>query len=237
MTSKKGREIHQRVEEAREDGRFLDALKFADEATIVYVEDGDLLGLAELQSSRQSTFKQLYRQAGDKNYLILEKHSAESAVEIAEKSGIKEALAIPYHNLGKYYEEAGKHRKAAEFFKKAVQNMKDSPPKNHNRPAVIADIEGHQFAAEYLAGDKNALKRAEQALKELVQSNEEQISKYNYNVWISGAHIRIATMLREDNPKTAKDHLQKAKEVINANPDLKLRKTQWEKLAETFLLN
>lgn len=234
MTSKKGREIHQRAEEARENGRFLDALKFVDEATIVYLEDGDLLGLAEVQSSKQSTFKQLYRQTGDKNYLILEKYSAGTAVEIAEESGIKEALAIPYHNLGKYYEEAGEHRKAAEFFKKAVYSMKESPSKNHNRPAVIADIKGHQFAAEYLAGDRSALKRTEQALKELIESNEKQISKYNYDVWISGAHLRIAEMLREDIPKKAKDHLRKAKEVIDDNPDLKLRKIQWEKLAETF---
>ena len=105
MLSKKGRIIHAKAEEAREDGKFLDALKFTDEATLAYQIDKDYLGLAEVQSSRQSTFKHLFRETGDKNYLILEKHAAESAVDIAESSGIKESVAIPYHNLGKYYEE------------------------------------------------------------------------------------------------------------------------------------
>lgn len=234
MTSRQSREIHGKAEEARENGRFIDALKYCDKATLQYIKDDDLLGLAEVQSSRQSTFKQLYRQNGNKNYLILEKYAALSAVEIAEGSGIKEALAIPYHNLGKYYEEAGEHQKAVEFFKKAVLNMRNNPPSMHNRPGVIADIEGHQYSSEYLAGDKTALEKAEQALKDLEKSGEDKISRYNFDVWVSGAHLRIVKMLMTDDPETARKHLQKAKEVIDKNPDLKLRADQWKKLKDLF---
>ena len=39
--------------------------------------------------------------------------------------------------------------------------------------------------------------------------------------------MRIAEILREDNT-------EKAKEIIDSNPALKLRLGQWEKLAATF---
>ena len=234
MISKIGRKLHGKAEGAREEGRFLDALEFTDKATIAYQKNRDLLGLAEVQASRQSTFKQLYRQTGDKNYLILEKNAAKAAVEIAEESGVKEALAIPYHNLGKYYEESGNHKKAAKFFRKALENMKNNPPKIHNRLGVIADIKGHLYASEYMAGDKSALEGAEQSLNELENSGEDKISQYNFDVWLSGAYIRIAQMLRKNNHQKAKEHLYKAKDIIDINPNLKLRKEQWEKLAKGF---
>src|SRR3989344_6279272 len=120
--SKVGRRLHGLAEDARESGRLLEALEFTDQATLAYQKDNDLLGLAEVQSSRQSTFKHLYRATNDKIFLILEKHAAESAVDVAEKSGIKEALGIPYHNLGKYYFEEQDYEKAAEAFNKAIEN-------------------------------------------------------------------------------------------------------------------
>ena len=46
--------------------------------------------------------------------------------------------------------------------------------------------------------------------------------------------VETLNVLKENDPQKAKEHLQKAKEIIDANPDLKLRKAQWEKLAENF---
>src|SRR5262245_38772504 len=112
--STEGRRLHALAEEARESGKFLEALEYTDKASLAYQKDGDMLGLAEVQSSRQSTFKHLYRSTGDIVFLILEKHAAESAVEIAEKSTIPEAVGIPYHNLGKYYSEVKDYKHAAE---------------------------------------------------------------------------------------------------------------------------
>ena len=52
--------------------------------------------------------------------------------------------------------------------------------------------------------------------------------------WILVCHLRRATALKEDQRDKAKDYLEKAKDVIDTNPDLKLRAKQWEKLAENF---
>lgn len=230
--SAEGRRLHQLAEEARESGDFQKALEYTDQATIAYQQDGDLLGLAEVQSSRQSTFKHLYRHTEDEIYLIFEKHAALAAVEIAEKSGFKEALGIPYHNLGKYYFEIKNYTNAAEAFKKAVTNLTESPSERHSRPSVIADIQGHQFAAEYLAGDKSALERAKKALNEL--ENAEEDSTYAKNAWLSGAHLRIAEMVLEDNPSLAQEHLTKAKEIIEKDERQILRREQLKKLEQYF---
>lgn len=229
----RGRIIHGQAERAREQGNFLKALEYTDQATLSYQQDRNYLGLSEIQSSRQSTFKQLYRQTNDPMYLILEKYAAISAVQIAKKSQIKEALAIPYHNLGKYYEEAGQFQQAAKYFAKAVYFMQRFPPKHHNRPAVVADIRVHQHVCEYLAGGKTALQKAEQALKDLEEADEP--STYNKNVWLSGAHLRIANMLKKDNPKKAKEHLDKAKKIINSDSRLILRKEQLKELEQEFI--
>ncbi|OGK19965.1 hypothetical protein A3C23_04670 [Candidatus Roizmanbacteria bacterium RIFCSPHIGHO2_02_FULL_37_13b] len=229
--SNTGRRLHLQAELAREAGRFLEALEYTDKATIAYENDGDIFGLAEIQSSRQSTFKHLYRSTGDRLFSILEKHAAESAVEIAQKCDKPQALAIPYHNLGKYYAEVEEWGKAAEYFRKAVENLTSYPQNSHSRPSVIADIEGHRYTAEYKCGDKTALIRALKALEDLKTASEDS---YNKAVWITGAHLRIAEMLLKDNPRLSKEHLEAAGRIIEKDSRLILRKDQLKKLQQLF---
>lgn len=226
-----GRELHSQAEEARESGDFEKALVLTDQAMIAYQKAGDELGLAEVQASRFITFKHLFQSTGYKGYKILLRAAAETSVELARLSKIPEALALPLFNLGKAYQEMQMYEKAVLVLEEAVGEITAHPPELHNRPAVVADIKGHLYYCQYKAGDKNALALIEQALAELEASDE---NKYNKDVWISGAHMRIADMLRADDPEKAKTHLEKAKEIINANPDLKLRKEQLAKLAATF---
>lgn len=229
--SEKGRALHQLAETAKENGSFIEALYYTDQASIAYQLDKDLVGLAEVQSSRQSTFEHLFRTTGDVVYLVLEKHAAQSAVEIAEMSGVNEGLAIPYHNLGKYFFVIKDYKKASEWFSKAVENLEKYPQKRHGRPAVIADIKGHLYVSQYFAGDKTALKKVLEVLEDLKKADEDS---YNKNVWISGAHLRIAEMLIKDDPKLAKNHLAEAEKVIGSDKRLALREGQLKKLKKQF---
>ncbi len=229
MTSLEGRKLHSLAEQAREQGNFLKALELTDQAIIAYQKDNDSLGFAEVQASRFLTFRHLHEQTEDEKFLILAKYAAEASVELAEKSGDSKALALPYFNLAKAQENLGEIPSAVGNYQKAVQNMIANPPEEHGqRPAIIADMIIHQSTAEYKNGDKEALEKTLAALVDLEGSSE---PKYNKDVWLSGAHMRIAEMLKDDDLTKAKEHLQKAKEIIDSNSDLKLRKTQWEKLA------
>ncbi len=227
----KARQIHKQAEQARENGDFVEALKLTDEAMVAYQESGDTSGLAEVQSSRFLTLRHLYEQTNDKNYLTLAKYTVQAAIEIAQKSDNKKALAIPLFNLAKAQEILGELSSACVSYQAALDNITTNPPEEHARPAVVADFKIHLYTCQYLSGEKSALEKAEQALSELAAADE---AKYNKDVWLSGAHMRIVEMLHADNPEKAREHLQKAKEIIDSNPDLKLRLKQWEKLAQTF---
>ena len=228
----KARDIHGLAEHAREEGDFLGALTHIDEATLLYSDEHDRLGLSEIQGSRFLTLRHLFEKTGDTNFLVLAKHAAMSAVEIAEKSGIKEALALPLFNLAKAHESLNEIPEAVELYKRSVLEMEANPPALHNRPAILNDMKVHQFVCEYKNGRKDALSYAESTVS-LIENDKDEV-RYTKDVWSSGGHMKIAEVLKNDNLDLAKDHLQKAKEIIDANPDLVLRKAQWEKLSKTF---
>ncbi len=243
MVSEEGRRLHGLAAQAREDGDHLKALQLDDESMLAYQKDGDILGFAEVVADRSIVLRHLADETGNKNFLIIAKSEMVASVEIARGSGDKTALALPLFNLAKVQEELGELQEAVKTYTEAIQEMENNPPEMHNRPSVLADMKVHLATCEYMAGEKNALERAEQALRDLEKSNEVEYNEqsshtrgnsYNKDVWVSGGHMRIAVMLKEDNPQKAKEHLQKAKAIIDANPDLTIRKTQWEKLTTSF---
>lgn len=229
------RRLHGQAAQARERGESVEALKLAIDALNAYQKEGDKLGFAEVLSDIFLTLRHLFDKTGDRQYLILAKHSAMASADLAEESDDKTALAIPYFNLAKAQETLGDFPQAVDSYKKALANLRNNPPAEHKvdqRPAMVADFKVHLTVCEYKSGDKSALGRAEAALEELIQGQE--ISDYNKNVWVSGGHMKIAEMVKDDDPDKAKEHLQKAKEIIDSDERLILRKAQWEKLAARF---
>lgn len=231
MESQEGRRLHGLAAQAREAGDSIKALELTEQAMAAYQDDGDKLGFAELQSERFLSLRHLYEKTEDKGYLILAKHAAMASVELAQAADQLEALAIPFFNLAKAQETLGELEEAVTSYRQAVEHITNHPPPNHNRPAVVADFNVHLATCEYRAGDKSALDRALQALADLENSAEPD---YNKKVWISGGHMRLAEVLREDDLPSAKQHLEQAKEIIDSDDRLKLRLNQWKKLSQQF---
>ncbi len=224
----KAQEFLKQANQAREDGNFVEALELLVQAIVGFQQEGNPGGIAEALASQFLTYRHLFYQTNDQNYLIIAVHSALAGVDIVSKGDQPDRAAIPLFNAGKAYEELGQFTNAINAYKAAIKAMEQNPPQQHNRPAVIADMKAHLAAVELEAGDTSARNRLEQAITELEQADEKQ---YEKDVWLSGAHLRYASILPKDNPHV-EEHLQKAKEIIDANPDLKLRKQQWEKLAK-----
>ena len=229
-----GRRIHGQAAQAREEGRHLDALKLHDKAMLAYQKDGDKLGLAEVLADRSIVLRHLFEETEDKSWLFIAKAEMKASVEIAKESGDKTAIAIPLYNLAKIYESLGDYQQAVNTYREAIGSMENNPPASHDRQAVLLDMKIHLNYAEYKSGDRSALERMLENTKKLENSDEAEVSKYNYDVWVSGAHMSLAEMLAEDAPEKAREHLQRAKEIIDANPDLGLRKKQLEKLTQSF---
>ncbi|HUD44409.1 MAG TPA: hypothetical protein VMR41_02605 [Patescibacteria group bacterium] len=230
-TDSKARMLHAQTAKAREDGDYSSALASGDEALLAYDQENDDLGFAEVVADRSITLRNYGTLNDSKRLLILAKHEMLGSVAVARESGNKEALALPLYNLAQIQEDLGELKDAISTYKEAITNMENNPPVRHNRPSVLANMKVHMSTCEYKAGDKSALARAEAALRELESSDE---AKYEKNIWISGGYMRFAQMLKTDNPEKAKEYLQKARGIIDANPNLKIRKQQWERLAKGF---
>lgn len=209
-----GKSLHLKAEKARENEEFLEALKLADEALLQYQKEGDIVGFCEVLCARFITFQLLYEETNDRNYLIIGKFSAKSAVKIARKSEKPEALALPLFHLANAYLLLQKYDKALEKYQEALDALPQSP---YNRPSVLANIKIFKGTAAFKNGDKEAIKEVEEAVKELEMADEE---KYAKDVWVSGGYLKLAEAL------SSRDYLEKARSIIEANPELKIRRKQ-----------
>lgn len=221
-----GKAHHIEAEKARENGDYLEALKHTDEATLSYQKEGNIVGLCEVQSSRYLIFQHLFEQTDDRNFLILGKFAAKAGVKIAKKSEKPEALAIPLFNLAKALTLLGKHEKAQEIYHEALDAL---PQSSHNLPSVEADIKIHKAICSYQMGNKDALSEVQEAIN-MLENSEENI--YEKDVWISGGYMKLAEAVFMENPATSKEYLTKARTIIDANPGLRHRKQQLEKLEQ-----
>lgn len=227
-----GRRLHAQAVQAREEGQLSQSLDFNNQALFAYDAADDALGFAEDVACRSITLRVYANQHDSKRILTLAKYEMMASVAIARDSGNNEALALPLYNLAQVQEDLGELPEAVSTYKEALDAMQNNPPETHNRSSILANMRVHMTTCEYKAGDKTAVQRAEEALHELENANEPD--QYSRDVWISGGYMRMADILRKDDHEKAKTYLQKAREIIDANSALLLRKEQWDKLSSTF---
>jgi len=228
----KGRQLHAESWKLHEEKKFAESLQVGLEAMEAYRADNDMFGFSEMVSLQSKTFQDFSTTIDFREYLIIAKHLSAAAIEIAEATGDISSTILPLFDSGGINEKLGNRDYAIELYRKAIERMETAPPTQHNRKSKLAEMKGFLATAEYKNGDKSALVQAEQAIKDLEDSKD--ANPYELGAWLSGAHMRIAQMLKEDDLQKAKEHLQKAKEIIDNDPELVIRKEQWEKLAASF---
>ena len=220
-----GKDFHKRAERAREHGSFTEALNLCELAFEIYAREKNELGMSEICSSSSLALRHLSEKySDDKNYLMRAMYAAKSGVEIARSSGDKDALSLPFYNLAMAHYSLGEYKEAVKLFKEAIKALPDSL---HNSPSQLANMTIHLEVASYRNGDKKAYGRALRALENL--ENSEQL-KYEKDVWVAGGYMKIAEAIYRDEKKNAKEYLKKAQDIIEANPELILRKGQLERL-------
>ena len=151
MQSEKGRALHQQALTAQEDGDFLSALKLEDEAMVVYQTDNDDAGFAEIQAMRLLTINMLGDKTGDQRYYVLGMHVANASLDLAERAGVKQQIALAHGALGRAMNRAEKFEQAGEHFDKAIEILAQTEG-GHNRKAVLADFKNHAATSRMNAG-------------------------------------------------------------------------------------
>lgn len=221
--------IHLKAEEEREKRDPNEAVRLHDEAIEKYERAGNYSKQAEALAGKVIDYRHLARRSRDGSFLVLAEKTAEEAVEVSKKVATSkpEASTLPIFNLATVQEELGRYDEAVQNYRKAIGQIL---PIEHNTPAFRAYMQLHLYPCEYKAGDKEALPRAEKALVDLEKA--EHNNEYEYGVWLSGGHMRIADAVKTDDPGLARDHMSKAKTIIDKDPKkFHLRQEQWAELS------
>lgn len=228
---KKPAQLHIQAEHAREAGDFTGAFLLAEQASVLYQKEGKLAQAAEAMCSAVISTRHLHENNPDRGFIVRATRMAETALELAKASKVAQALAVPYFNLAKCREEYGNLESAVKNYDNADKFMTLSPPPDHDRPAVKINYHLSYLIARYKLGDESVLGDIDQGLIDL---NETKENEYTHDVWLSGAHMDLAAAQRDRNISSARRHLRMARYIIDGNPNLVLRRNQWERLAYTF---
>lgn len=233
MEQSKARDLHKQALNAREHEQdFEKALHLDDSALLEAQKAGDLAHVAEVIADRAITLKLLFQQTKERAYLVVAAKELEAAVTIASSSDDPLASYQPNFKLGEIYEELSEFEEAIDAYQKAIDTYTLHTRSEFVRHAHLGDMKSHLASAQYRSGNKEALSLAEEALKQVQDADEED--KYAKDVWLSGCFLRLARMLQDDDRVQAQEYLYKAKEIIDANDQLVLRKKQWEELSQSI---
>jgi len=222
-----GLKFHELAEEAREKDNHLEALKFIEEAIFNYQKEKDHPSLVKAIQSRFLIYRHLFFLTKDQSYAILAQKDSEASLSIAEKYNLTEIIGSCHFNLGK----------AAMLLKNSKESIKQyetAIKKYYGTNTERGDYYYHLGEAFFEDGQKE--KGKETILKGLkkIEDNASEVDPFLVHVWSSGCHLYLAKLLKENNYQEAKEHFNKAKEIIDSDEKLIIRKRQIKELAKDF---
>jgi tetratricopeptide (TPR) repeat protein len=221
------KKLHGLGSDAREKDRHLEALQYLDHAIVGYQKEENYVGIIGALGDRGLTWKHYFLLTEDKVYAVLAKKDAEARLEIVKEKGLDDRLSQAYFLLGEAEMLFEDYSKAIEHYQKALKFYKGSLSEK-------GDYRYHLGEALYRNNQKEKGKNTMIKGLEEIKSGASEVSDFLIHVWKSGCHMRLADLLRTDEPEEAIKHLKLAKEVIKSDKRLVIRKRQVEKLEKSF---
>ena len=219
--------FHSQAETAREEDKHLEALQLIEAALIEYQQAKDYAGFAQALQSRCLTYKHLFLLHNDRVYALLAQHDAQASLAIAQLHDLKTLLGSSYFRLGEIAMLFDDYGQAVEYYQQALANY-------HGTNCEKGDYQYHLGEALYRLGQKAEGKKELVQGLQAIQANAHEVDSFLAHVWESGAHLRLAELLKVDEPAEAQQHLTAAEQIITADPKLIIRKRQLEELKKNF---
>jgi len=218
--------FHQKAINSREQDKHLQALKFCDEAIIACQKEKNYLEFSSILHTRVLIYKHLFLLTQDFCFYVLALKDVESSLLISKKYQLSN-LYICYFRIGEIF-------MLSNNFPKAILNYKKALNLYPNVDSEKGDYQYHLGEAQYRHGDKKlGLKNLLDGLM-LIQKYQSKTDSFLIHVWESGCYLRLAELLRKDNPSEAKKYLELAKNIIKPDTKLVIRKRQILELSKKF---
>lgn len=222
-----GRDLIAKANQLREADNLLESLQTIEEALVILDKESSFQGFADALQVRVLTYKHLFYLSKNNLFALLAQKDAKASLQIAQEHSLNDFIYTCYFRLGEVFMLTNDYQKAAQNYQQALENFKATDCEK-------GDYTYHLGEALYLSGDKEkGKKKLFEGLK-LIQDNSSQVDPFLAHVWESGAHMRIADLLKDVEPEVAEDHLQQAKQIIDSDPKLIIRKRQWEELVKKY---
>jgi tetratricopeptide (TPR) repeat protein len=221
------KQLHGMGSDAREKDQHLDALQYLNHAIVGYQRERNYRGLVDALKDRTLTWKHYFLLTGDKVYAILAQKDAESMLAIAKEKGLDDKLSTSYFRLGEV-------DMLFEDYPAAIVHYEKSLEQYVGPLAEKGDFRYHLGEALYRNGQKKDGKKVMLEGLEEIRKGADEAPSFLIHVWGSGCHMRLAGVLREDEPEEAKKHLEMARRIVKSDDKLVIRKRQFEELEKLF---
>lgn len=197
LTKLSAKKLHLKGADLREKDKHLEALQYLTLAIAKYQKKKNYKGIVDALKDRVLTWKHLFMITNDNIYAILAKKDAESMLEISKEYKLEGKLHTSYFRLGEIDMLFENYLSAIDNYKKSLKYYKGPLSEK-------GDYRYHLGEALYRNGQKREGKKTMlRGLKE-VRNGAEEIDPFLIHVWESGVHMRLADLLRNDEPDEAK---------------------------------
>jgi tetratricopeptide (TPR) repeat protein len=227
MTKLSGHELQSKGARLREDDKHTEALHYLTLALVAHQKEKNYRGMVNTLKDRCLTWKHLFLLTKDRVYAILAQKDAEAMLAISQQSKLKDKLHTSYFRLGEVAMLFADYLSAINYYEKALRYYVGPL-------AEKGDYRYHLGEAFYQNGQKEKGKRMILAGLKEVQKGADKVNSFLIHVWESGCHLRLADLLKDDEPKEARKHLELAREIADNDPKLVIRRRQIEELARSF---
>jgi len=214
-----GEELQREADRIREEGKSLTAIDLYNRAIVNYQESKDYERIIGALTGRLLSWKHLFYKTEDKLYAIFVKKEAEAMLKVVKTYNLTDRLYLIHFLNGTALILLKEYDTAEKEFAQAIQLY---PTEN----AEKGDWTAHLGEAMYRNGKKEEGKKTILRGVEMIKERASQIDSFVFNVWVSGAYLRLAKLLKTDNKEESQFFLKQAKEIIDGDGRLVIRKQQ-----------
>lgn len=212
-------ELQKQADILREEGKSLEAINLYNQAIVRYQEDHDYANMLGALTGRLLSWKHLFYKTEDTIYAIFVKKEAEAMFEIAKEHQLIDKFYL-IHFLN------GTSAILLQDFPIAEKEFGQAVALYPNDNAEKGDWMAHLGDAKYRNGKKEEGKKLILQGVQKIEEKSSQIDPFLFNVWVSGAYLRLAKLLKGDNIEESQYYFNKAKKIIDADSRLVIRKQQ-----------
>lgn len=214
-------ELQKEADKIREEGESLKAINLYNQSIVSFQESKDYSSMIGALTGRLLSWKHLFYKTEDNTYAIFVKKEAETILEVAKAHHLMDRLFLIHFLNGTSAILLKDFDSAEKEFSKAIDLY---PSDNAEKGDWIA----HLGDAMYRNGKKEEGKKKILQGIDIIKQKSSQIDSFLFNVWVSGAYLRLAKLLKTDNPIESQLFFNQAKSIIDSDSRLVIRKQQLE---------